>query len=149
MRVSVYNWLGQEFVEISAEGPARASATAQTEALFADFARVLDDHGLSLADTVRSRIFGRDRKARDAASEVRGATLSGPARAASSSYIAPALFASDALTAMDLIALRPAPGLEKVIREMTRRGRPAATSPRAHWWCSRAKPRCCPPWKTR
>ena len=117
MRVSVYNWLGQEFVEISAEGPARASATAQTEALFADFARVLDDHGLSLADTVRSRIFGHDRGARDAASEVRGTTLSGPARAATSSYIAPALFASDALTAMDLIALRPAPGLNKTIRE--------------------------------
>ena len=117
MRVSVYNWLGQEFVELSAEAPTLASATAETEALFAAFGEVLGDHGLGLADTVRSRIFGRHRGARDEASVVRGKTLSGPARAATSSYIAPALLASDAKVAMDLIALEPGPGLEKTLRE--------------------------------
>jgi enamine deaminase RidA (YjgF/YER057c/UK114 family) len=117
MRISVFNWLGQEFVALSAEAPISATARAGMETLFAAAELALIDHGLSLADTVRSRIFGCDRTARDDASDVRKEALSGPARAATSSYVAPALFASDARTAMDLIALRPGPGLTKVIRE--------------------------------
>lgn len=117
MRVSLTNWLGLEFVEIGAEAPSRDSPASQAEVLFQRASRVLEDHGLSLSDTVRSRLFGRDRAARDAASEVRRSVLSGAARAATSSYIAPALFASDASVAMELIALRRAPGLDKSIRE--------------------------------
>jgi enamine deaminase RidA (YjgF/YER057c/UK114 family) len=117
MRKVIRNVLGLEFVELSAEGPDRTDPGAAAAALFTDFAAVLESDGLSLADTVRSRLFGRDRAARDAASDVRRDMLSGPARAATSSYIAPALFASDASVAMDLIALRPGPGLEKAVRE--------------------------------
>ncbi len=117
MRKIIRHILGLEFVELSAEGPIQTAPGEAAEALFSDFARALDGSGLNLADTVRSRLFGRDRAARDAASDVRRDTLNGPARAATSSYIAPALFTSDATVAMDLIALRPAPGLEKTIRE--------------------------------
>lgn len=117
MRMTVKTWLDLEFVELSAEARPGAAASRQTEALFDQFEGTLAGHGLALSDTVRSRIFGRDRAARDAASDVRRTALSGPARAATSSYIAPAVFAADALVAMDLIALRPRPGLEKKIRE--------------------------------
>ncbi len=117
MHTTVTNWLGMEFIELSAEAQPGSTASEAADSLFAAFAEVLGDHDLTLADTLRSRLFGRDRAARDAASDVRRQTLAGPARAATSSYIAPRVFASDAEVAMDLIARRPSPGLEKVIRE--------------------------------
>ncbi len=117
MRITLKNWLGLEFVELSAEARPGGGAGAGTEALFGAFEEALAPHGLSLANAVRSRIFGRDRAARDAASDVRRSVLSGPARAATSSYIAPRVFDSEAAVAMDLIALKPAPGHEKAIRE--------------------------------
>ena len=117
MRVSVLNWLGFEFIELSAEAKAGPDAATQAKELFARFEQTLATHGLSMADTVRSRLFATDRAARDSASEVRVAKLAGPARAATSSYIAPKLFASNANVAMDLIALRPRPGMSKKIRE--------------------------------
>ena len=117
MRVGVLNWLGFEFVELSAEAEVGADATTGAKDLFARFAKELAAHGLTMADTVRSRLFAVDRATRDAASEVRVATLTGPARAATSSYIAPKLFASQAKIAMDLIAVRPRPGMAKRIRE--------------------------------
>jgi enamine deaminase RidA (YjgF/YER057c/UK114 family) len=117
MRVSVLNWLGFEFIELSAEAKAGPNADVQAKELFDRFEQALSTHGLSIADTVRSRLFATDRTTRDAASEVRVAKLTGPARAATSSYIAPRLFASDANVAMDLIAVRPRPGMAKKIRE--------------------------------
>ena len=84
MRVGVSNWLGMEFVELSAEAEPGTSARSETDSLFAAFADVLGNHGLTLADSLRSRLFGRDRAARDDASEVRRETLAGPARAATS-----------------------------------------------------------------
>jgi enamine deaminase RidA (YjgF/YER057c/UK114 family) len=68
----------------------------------------LKTHGLSLANTVRSRLWGRDRQSRDLASSERVRMLSGNARSASSSYIAPAHFDSAAKVALDLLAMRPA-----------------------------------------
>jgi enamine deaminase RidA (YjgF/YER057c/UK114 family) len=117
MHVGVTHWLGMEFIELSAEAAPGATARDQTDGLFAAFSDVLGDLDLTLADSLRSRLFGRDRGARDDASDVRRETLAGPARAATSSYIAPGIFASDAKVAMDLIARRPGPGLEKAIRE--------------------------------
>lgn len=117
MRIGVTNWLGMEFVELSAEAEPGAMARDQTDGLFKAFAEVLGGLGLSLDDSLRSRLFGRDRGARDEASDVRRQTLAGPARAATSSYIAPGVFASGAVVAMDLIARRPGSGLEKTIRE--------------------------------
>ena len=117
MRIAVLNWHGFEFIELSAESTGGPSAGAQARELFARFDATLKNHGLSLADTVRSRLFATDRAARDEASNVRSEILSGPARAATSSYIAPKLFASGALVAMDLIALRRRPDMKKVLRE--------------------------------
>lgn len=117
MHIEILNWLGQEFVSLAAEAEAGGSAAQQTRSLFDRFEGTLEGHGLTLADTVRSRLFGHDRPARDAGSDVRSEVLSGPARAATSSYIAPRRFASGALVAMDLIALRPGTGLDKRIRE--------------------------------
>lgn len=117
MRESTFHWLGFDFVALSAEAHGGGDAAVQCERLFARFAAALDRHGLDLAATVRSRLFARDRASRDAASEVRVQTLSGPARAATSSYIAPARFDSPAAVAMDLIAVRPRAGCAKRIRE--------------------------------
>jgi enamine deaminase RidA (YjgF/YER057c/UK114 family) len=117
MHESTLHWLDQDLIVLSGVASPTGDAESQTRALFATFESALKCHGLSLADTVRSRLFGRDRATRDAGSIVRMDVLSGPARCATSSYIAPARFASAALTAMDLIALRPGPGLDKKIRE--------------------------------
>jgi enamine deaminase RidA (YjgF/YER057c/UK114 family) len=67
----------------------------------------LHSHGLSLDNTVRSRLWGRDRASRDAGSNERVKILSGKARSASSSYIAPGHFDSTAKVAVDLLAMRP------------------------------------------
>lgn len=117
MRESIVNWLGQEFVFLSAEAAPAADGDAGARGLFESFAAALAAHGLGLANTVRSRLYGRDRAARDAASDVRAEVLAGPARCATSSYIAPARLGPSASVAMDLIALRPGPGLDKRIRE--------------------------------
>ncbi|MFT5538588.1 MAG: enamine deaminase RidA (YjgF/YER057c/UK114 family) [Alphaproteobacteria bacterium] len=117
MHESTLHWLNQDFIILSGEASTGSDAGNQTWALFAAFESTLQRHGMSLADTVRSRLFGRDRATRDAGSIVRMEVLSGPARCATSSYIAPARFESAAQIAMDLIALRPGAGLDKIIRE--------------------------------
>ena len=75
-------------------------------------------HGLSLDNTVRSRLWGRDRDSRDLGSTERVKALSGKARSASSSYICPGHFDSQAKVAVDLIAMRPArPDMQKRVVE--------------------------------
>jgi len=70
-----------------------------------------------LSDTIRSRVYGVDRPARDAVSNSRFAALKGDDRAASSSYIAPKHFESKALVALELIAARRPVGIVKAIKE--------------------------------
>jgi enamine deaminase RidA (YjgF/YER057c/UK114 family) len=73
---------------------------------------------LSLANTVRSRLWGRDRESRDQGSNQRVKVLSGKARSASSSYISPIRFDSNAKVAIDLLAMRPSRSdAEKVLKE--------------------------------
>jgi enamine deaminase RidA (YjgF/YER057c/UK114 family) len=117
MQESTVNWLGQEFLFLSADAPVTGNAAKDTQALFASFERVLGRHGLSLADSLRSRLYGCDRAARDAASEVRSAVLAGPARCATSSYIAPDRLMAGTRVAMDLIAGRSGDKTVKAIRE--------------------------------
>lgn len=117
MRESVFHWLGFDFVGLAAEAKANGDAERQCQDLFARFEEALGRHGLDLSATVRSRLFGRDRATRDAASLMRVEMLSGPARCATSSYIAPTRLESAADVAMDLIAVRPRDGLSKRIRE--------------------------------
>ncbi len=117
MRIEASCWLGLDFLSISGEAPEMGNPEAEADALFAQFAEVLAAHGLGLENTIRSRIWAADAEARTACSASRTRTLSGSARAATSSYIAPAHLDSAARVAMDLIALNPAPGEAKTVTE--------------------------------
>lgn len=118
MQEKIFRWIGSEFLLLSTEGAAGAGAADQAAAVFTGFAQRLGGHGLSLDDTVRTRLWARDREARNQASGVRAETLTGPARAAGSSYIAPDRFETGARVAFDLLAMRPAtPGGAKTVRE--------------------------------
>ena len=108
MRERIFTWLGKEFVELSGEAKPAADATSEAQEIFQRFDQQLRSHGLSLDNTVRSRLWGRDRQSRDLGSNERVKVLSGKARSASSSYIAPDHFDSPAKVAVDLIAMRPA-----------------------------------------
>ena len=107
MRKRIFTWLGKEFIELSGEAKAAANATLEAQELFQRFDQELQAHGLSLENTVRSRLWGRDRQSRDLGSTERVKILSGKARSASSSYIAPGHFDSGAKVALDLLAMRP------------------------------------------
>jgi enamine deaminase RidA (YjgF/YER057c/UK114 family) len=107
MRKRIFTWLGKEFVELSGEAKPGANATTEAQELFGRFDDELKSHGLSLDNTVRSRLWGRDRQSRDLGSNERVKILSGKARSASSSYIASGHFDSAAKVALDLLAMRP------------------------------------------
>mgnify|MGYP001049345764 CR=1 FL=1 len=107
MRKRIFTWLGKDFIELSGEAKAAANATIEAQELFQRIDQELKAHGLSLDNTVRSRLWGRDRQSRDLGSTERVKILSGKARSASSSYIAPGHFDSSAKVALDLLAMRP------------------------------------------
>ena len=62
--------------------------------------------GFSLDDTVRTRLWARDRESRNLGSQARSRRMSGRARSASSSYIAPAHIDSEGSVALDFLAMR-------------------------------------------
>jgi enamine deaminase RidA (YjgF/YER057c/UK114 family) len=107
MQKRIFTWLGKEFIELTGEAKPAADAAGEAGDLFQRFEEELKLHGLSLANTVRSRLWGRDRQSRDLGSSERVRALSGKARSASSSYIAPGHFNSSAKIAIDLLAMRP------------------------------------------
>jgi enamine deaminase RidA (YjgF/YER057c/UK114 family) len=118
MRKTLFPWLSNGFVALSAEAQVGGTAGEQASDVFDRFALELRSEGLSLADTVRTRLWARDRKSRDGGSRERVAALAGDARSASSSYIAPAHFESSASVAVDLLAMRPhGAGTTKVMKE--------------------------------
>ena len=100
-------WLGHEFVALAAEGDARAPLTAQMAGLLGRMDDRLRLHGLSLDDTVRTRLWARDMDAWADAVEERARALSGAARSVSSSHVRPCRFASPARLSLDLLAMRP------------------------------------------
>jgi len=117
MRKKIFQWLGREFVSLSSEGKA-ATATQEANEIFRRFDQELRETGLSLDHTVRTRLWGKDRESRNLGSDERVKVLSGKTRSASSSYIAPDHFDSNALVALDLLAMRPSrPGLDKILKE--------------------------------
>ncbi len=107
MRKRVFSWLDREFIELSGEARPGALVAEETSDLFRRFEEELKGHGLSLEHTVRTRIWGRDREARNLATAARSKILTGNAKASSSSYISPHHFDSDAKVALDLLAMRP------------------------------------------
>jgi enamine deaminase RidA (YjgF/YER057c/UK114 family) len=107
MRKKFFTWLGKDFIELSGEAKPGASASSEASELFRRFDQELKTHKLSLDNTVRTRLWGRDRESRNLGSDERVKVLSGKARSASSSYIAPDYFDSDAKVAVDLLAMKP------------------------------------------
>jgi len=107
METKLFSWLGREFVEICGEARAGASVESATAELFQKFANALTPLGLSLDNTVRIRVFGRDRQARTDATAARSKILSGSRRAASSSFISQEWFDSAGSGGLELLALRP------------------------------------------
>src|SRR5262249_390485 len=106
MRKRVFNWQCQSFVCRGLEGPPGQPLEVQAKGLFERAAAELKTLGLSIDNNVvRTRVFGRSREARNVVSEVRGKTFIGQARAATSSFISPAHFDSQADVALDLYAM--------------------------------------------
>lgn len=118
MRKRVFQWLGREFISLSAEGRAGLGAAEEARDLFDRFDGELRGAGLSLENTVRTRLWARDGESRGLASAQRLKTLTGKARSVSASFIAPDRFDSEAKVALTLTAMRPTkPGGEKVLKE--------------------------------
>src|SRR5215510_13778006 len=115
MRTTLYPAWRHEFIAICGESRPGLPPDEAARALFTRFATELQAHGLSLDDTVRTRLWGRDRAARDGGSGARLQVLSGAARSASSSYIAPSHFDSEGSVAVDLWAMRGA--AQKTVKE--------------------------------
>ena len=107
METKLFSWLGREFVEICGEARAGASVESATAELFQKFANALTPLGLSLDNTVRIRVFGRDRQARTDATAARSKILSGSRRSASSSFISQEWFDSAGSGGLELLALWP------------------------------------------
>jgi len=118
MQKEIVQWIGREFVFISCEGRGAGNAADEMEGIFGRVSAALQEEGLVLDHTVRTRLWAVDRKSRDLASDVRAKYNVGQARAATSSYIMPGHFSSGARVALDLVALRPSvPNIEKQIVE--------------------------------
>ena len=107
MQKKIFSWLGGEFIELSGEARAGTSIEEETVSLFRSFEQELKTHGLSLQNTVRTRLWGRDREARNLGTAARSKILTGSAKAASSSYVSTSRFDSDARIALNLLATRP------------------------------------------
>ena len=107
MKTKLFNWLGREFVEIVGEGKAGAPPENATNELFRQFEAELQLHNLTLDNTARIRVWGRDREARTLATAARSKILTGNRRAASSSFISRGWFDSDATAGLELLAMRP------------------------------------------
>lgn len=113
----VFVWHGQEFVALSDEGRSGGSAHDQTRDILERMDLALRREETSLIGTVRTRLWARDRSARDRGSRARVDILSDYARSASSSYIAPDHFETSASIAIDLVAMKPASGMVKDLVE--------------------------------
>jgi enamine deaminase RidA (YjgF/YER057c/UK114 family) len=107
METKIFSWLGREFVEICGEAKAGVSVETATAELFQKFADTLSPLGLSLDNTVRIRVFGRDRQARTDATAARSMILNGSRRSASSSFISQEWFDSNGAGGLELLAMRP------------------------------------------
>ncbi|MGH7797338.1 MAG: hypothetical protein ACREQ2_20970 [Candidatus Binatia bacterium] len=107
MKTRLFSWLGREFVEIVGEGKSGAPADVATDDLFRQFQAELRLYGLSLDNTARTRVWGRDKAARTLATTARSKILTGKRRAASSSFISQEWFDSDATTGLELLAMKP------------------------------------------
>ena len=117
MRTRLINAMGERFVHVVVHGTAGAPLAQQAASVFDAADAALRASGLSLDHAVRSRVFGCSRDARTAVSDMRFKTLTGAARAATSSFIAPALMPAGVDVALDLFAMYPPAKAERIVRE--------------------------------
>ena len=103
-------WRGREFVQISGGGRSRAGADIAVDDLFQKFDTELKVYDLSLDNSARVRVWGRDKDARTIATAARSKILTGNRRAASSSFVSQQWLASDASAGLELLALKPLDG---------------------------------------
>jgi hypothetical protein len=75
MRTTLYAAFRHEFIAVSGESRPDLPPDEATHDLFARVTAELHIHGFSLDDTIRTRLWGRDRAARDSGS---GGTPAGP-----------------------------------------------------------------------
>jgi hypothetical protein len=127
MKSRLFTWLGRDFIEISAEGKAGVSADVAIQDLFATCESELRSHGFSLENTVRIRVWGRDKDARTAATAARARILMGKLKAASSSFILQQWFDSDATAGLELLAMKP--------RDSAAERRPVDFEPARNYLC--------------
>jgi len=106
MRMKTFDWLGREFVAVSCEGAAGVPADQGMDGILDRIEAGIGPLGLSLDDTVRTRLWGRDRESRNLGSQARSRRMRGGARSSSSSYIAPGHLDSEATVALDFLAMR-------------------------------------------
>ena len=106
MKTKLFSWLGREFVEVIGEGKAGAPPDSAANELFQQFEAELKSRGLSLDNTARIRVWGRDKDARTLATAARSKILTGNRKAASSSFISREWFDSDATAGLELLAMR-------------------------------------------
>ena len=114
MRMKTFDWLGREFVAVSCEGAAGVPADQGIDGILDRIEEGIGRLGLSLDDTVRTRLWGRDRESRNLGSQARSKRMRDSARSSSSSYIAPGHLDSDANVALDFIAMRSGGGKKLV-----------------------------------
>ena len=62
MKKRIFSWLGGEFIELSGEARLATSIEEETVSLFQSFEQELKAHGLSLENTVRTRLWGKTGK---------------------------------------------------------------------------------------
>ena len=106
MKTKLFSWLGREFVEVIGEGKAGAPPDSAANELFQQFEAELKSRGLSLDNTARIRVWGRDKDARTLATAARSKILTGNRKAASSSFISREWFDSDATAGLEVLAMR-------------------------------------------
>ena len=114
MRMKSFDWLGRECVAVSCEGADGVPADQGMDGILDRIAEGIGRLGLSLDDTVRTRLWARDRESRNLGSQARSRRMSGSARSSSSSYIAPGHLDSGASVALDFIAMRSGAGKKLV-----------------------------------
>jgi enamine deaminase RidA (YjgF/YER057c/UK114 family) len=107
MKTKLFRWLDREFVEVLGEGKPGMSAESAVGDLFRQFEAGLKLYDLSLDNTARIRVWGRDKDARRLATAARSKILTGSRRAASSSFVSENWFDSEATIGLELLALRP------------------------------------------
>jgi hypothetical protein len=127
MKSRLFNWLGRDFVKIISEAKAGVPPDVATQDLFAACESELRSHGFSLENTARIRVWGRDKDARSLATAARSKILTGKRKAASSSFISPQWFDSDATAGLELLAMKP--------RDSATERRPVDFEPARNYLC--------------